>query len=291
MSIMQDLAGKNAVVTGGGSGIGRGIALALAEKGVNVVISDVRGKAAEAVAKELASIGVKARAVQTDVTDPDAVAALAEQAYEAFGAIHILVNSAGVMLLRPLEQATADDGYWMMAVNFHGIVECCGAFVPRMKAQGEPAHIVNNASMAALIAQPIPGLGLYNATKHACLGYTESLKHELAGQGISVSLLCPGRIDTDLGKNTQDFLASKGVELEPPAGPPPRAAGATPPAAQKSMTPEECGEIVVRAIVDDRFIILTHPSRKHQVEERYRAILADIDAEARAQAQEGGGVN
>lgn len=277
---MEVLKGQNAVITGGGSGIGRGIALALAHEGVNLILADIQEGNAQSVAEEASALGVKTHAIQTDVTDRSSVAALAHEAYETFGAIHFLSNNAGINFMAPLDQASDDDWHWIMSVNLYGIIHSCSAFVPRMKAQGVPAHIINNASMAALVAQPIPGLGLYNTTKHACLGYTESLKNEVEADGIGVSVLCPGMVASNLGATSAQNRPEKyGGPMQPPEQ---RTGGVG-----EIMTAETCGEIVVRSVKEGRFLIITHPDRKAQIEDRYQRFLADFDAESRAQAQEG----
>lgn len=286
---MKNLRGRNAVITGGGSGIGRGIALALAREGVNVLVADRNAESAQTVAGELAALGVQAHGFAVDVTEEPKIAALADQADRTLGRIHLLVNSAGIAHRRPLDEATAVDWQWIMAVNFYGIVNCCKTFIPGMKAHGEPAHIVNNASVAALRLPRLVGLGLYNVSKAAVLAYTDSLRVELGDSTITCSTLIPGLVATNLRTNSLRYLSDRSKaggsgEIVPDRN------EDTPPTELDSpdrITPERCGEITVRAIKAGRQLILPQPANRVQIERRFAAWLADIDAEARDQAEEG----
>ncbi|MYI82517.1 MAG: SDR family NAD(P)-dependent oxidoreductase, partial [Chloroflexi bacterium] len=144
--LVEQLEGKVAVVTGGGSGIGEGIATACADAGMRVVIADIEADAAERVANALREGGAESIAVQTDVTDPDALDALADEAYAAFGAVHLLCNNAGVISVGEIASTTPADWQWLFGVNLFGVVHGIQAFVPRMREQGGEAHIVNTGS-------------------------------------------------------------------------------------------------------------------------------------------------
>jgi NAD(P)-dependent dehydrogenase (short-subunit alcohol dehydrogenase family) len=163
-----------------------------------------------------------------------------------------------------------------MSVNLHGIVNCCRVFGARLKEQREESHIVNTASMAALLGQAYPGLSLYTASKHACLGFSDGLRGELAPHGIRVSLLCPGMVQSNLARTSARNRPARfgGPSPEPDVD-----------TSHLAMMPaEECGRIVLRALRDDRFLILTHPETRPLVEARYASFLADYDAELRARA-------
>jgi NAD(P)-dependent dehydrogenase (short-subunit alcohol dehydrogenase family) len=163
-----------------------------------------------------------------------------------------------------------------MSVNLHGIVNCCKVFAARMKEQGEESRIVNTASMAALLGQAYPGLALYTASKHACLGFSDALRAELAPHGIRVSVLCPGKVTSNLARTSARNRPARfgGPAPEPDVD-----------TSHLDMMPqEECGRIVVRALRDDRFLILTHPETRPLVEARCASFLADYDAELRARA-------
>ena len=189
---MNDLAGKVAVVTGGGSGIGRGIAQALADEGTHVVIADIEDSPAATVAQELRQKGVRAIPVHTDVADPASLELLAARAYDEFGAVHILCNNAGVFIGGPLADTAPEEWAWLIAVNVMGVVYGVRAFLPRMRAQGAAAHIVNTGSISGLY--PTPNQGAYTATKYAVVGYSERLRAELEPEGIGVSVLWPSGV-------------------------------------------------------------------------------------------------
>ena len=270
----MDVRGKNAVVIGGGSGIGRGIAIALAEAGAHVAVADLEKDAAERVAAEVRAHGVQGLGLWADATDAPSLERLADDVFDAFGAVHVLSNNAGVMMRRPVLEASEDDWLWVMSVNLHGIVNCCRVFAGRMKDQREESRIVNTASMAALLGQAFPGLALYTASKHACLGFSDALRAELAPFGIHVSVLCPGMVTSNLAHTSARNRPTRyGGAMPEPDG---DGSGFV------MMPAEECGRITVRALRDDRFLILTHPETRPLVEARYRGFLADYDAELRA---------
>jgi NAD(P)-dependent dehydrogenase (short-subunit alcohol dehydrogenase family) len=210
---------KVAVVTGGGSGIGRAMALALARDGARVVLADLDEAAMDGVGREARGHGVETLAVRTDVTELAQVQALAERAWKAFGAVHVLCNNAGVAAWGSLEKATHRDWQWVLGVNLWGVIHGIEAFVPRMIAGGQRGHIVNTASMAGLIASQ--GLGVYNTSKYAVVGLSETLAKDLKPYGIGVSVLCPMGVETRIRESERsrpttlrnDAAAEPAVEL------------------------------------------------------------------------------
>ena len=276
----MEVSGKNAVVIGGGSGIGRGIALALADAGAHVAVADLDKAAAESVASEVVARGVRGLGCSADATDVASLEQLADTVFDAFGAVHVLSNNAGVMMRAPALEASEHDWLWVMSVNLHGIVNCCRVFSARMVDQGVESRIVNTASMAALIGQAFPGLSLYTASKHACLGFSDGLRAELAPYGIKVSVLCPGMVVSN--------LSSTSARNRPAhfGGPYAEQASEIDVSKLVMMPAEECGRITVRALRDDRFLILTHPETRPLVEARYQSFLSDYDAELRARQDE-----
>ena len=202
----MDLRGKTSVVTGGASGIGRALALRFAREGANVVLADLDASGMEAVAAEARGLGVKALCVRTDVSELAQVEALAVRAFEAFGAVHVLCNNAGVAAWGGLESASHRDWQWVLGVNLWGVIHGVEAFVPRMIARGEPAHIVNTASMAGLVASK--GLGVYNTSKYAVVGLSETLAKDLKPYRIGVSVLCPMGVETRIRESERNRPAA-----------------------------------------------------------------------------------
>lgn len=199
--------GASAVVTGAGNGIGRSIALELGRLGTQVLIADLDGDAATAVAEEIKAVGGKARSRKLDVTDYDAVEALADEAFSEFGRVDILHNNAGVTWrpFRAVWNATLADFRWMTEVNYFGVVNGIVAFLPRMREQEGRKQILNTSSMATISLTP--GHALYTAAKHAVDGLSDTLREELIDQGddFGVTVLYPGQITTGIGERSKEI--------------------------------------------------------------------------------------
>ena len=193
---MTTLAGKVAVVTGAGSGIGRSTALLFGRRGARLHLADIDGDAAEAVRAEVERAGGEATAHTVDCSDATAVEAFAERVFAAEGRVDVLHNNAGIGHAGDLEATTMDDWTRVIGVNLLGVAYGVQAFVPRMLAQGSAAAVVNTASAAGLIG--LPRMAPYCASKFGVVGLSEALDAELASRGIRVSAICPGIIDTDI---------------------------------------------------------------------------------------------
>ena len=190
---MDQLDGKVAVVTGGGSGIGRALVLEFAAAGMRTVVADIEPAKAEAVALEAKEIGTDSLAVRVDVADHSSVTELADTATAAFGAVHVLCNNAGVLVFKGFTDSIIEDWQWVYGVNVMGVINGVSAFLPGMLEHGEPGHIVNTSSIAALGAT-----GIYGTSKAAILSVTDSLADELADTPIGVSALLPGMVATQI---------------------------------------------------------------------------------------------
>jgi NAD(P)-dependent dehydrogenase (short-subunit alcohol dehydrogenase family) len=261
---MQDVKGKVAVVTGAASGIGLGIAQALARAEMRVVVADIEAAAADKTASNLRDTGGEAIAVPVDVADPDSVEALADAAFRELGAVHVVCNNAGVIVGGPLEKSTAHDWEWLLGVNVMGVVNGCRTFAPRLRDQGQGGHIVNTASVGGLL--PAPGLGVYCTTKFAVVGFTASLRQELAPDGIGVSTLCPGGVRTNLleaDRNRPGALSEVGGDAE-----------VLREMLESGMAPAQVGECVLRGIQEDAAYIFSHPEFQPIIESRFQEILA-----------------
>ncbi len=185
-----------AVVTGASRGIGKGVALALAREGCDVVLAARDRAALEGVARDIESLGRRALVVSTDVRDAAQIDALAHQTLEHFGRADILINNAGLGHFGPVDELAVERFDEMIAVNLRGAFLCTRAFVPAMKRQGGGA-IVNIASVAGLVGNP--NLSGYNASKFGLMGFSEATMLELRHFGIKVIAICPGSTATDFG--------------------------------------------------------------------------------------------
>src|SRR5215469_4214967 len=189
--------GRVAVVTGGASGIGYALAAAAADRGLRVVLSDVRADALDAAAGRLRETGADVTTVLADVSQPADIDRLARAAFD-LGPVQLVCSNAGIVAFGRAWELTADDWDRVMNINFMATVHLARAFVPRLLEAGLPAQLLVTGSMASVTARP--GISPYVAAKHALLGLCESLNHELAGAGadIGVTLLLPGKVATGM---------------------------------------------------------------------------------------------
>ena len=264
--------GRTALITGGVSGLGFGIARAFCAAGIDLVLT-WRNEAYRAQAEAwFAGNGhPMPRFVHLDVTDRARWAEVADEV----GGIHILVNNAGVSVFGPTDEASYADYDWIMGVNFGGVVNGLVTFVPQIKALGQGGHVVNVASMAAYLSGP--QAGIYTASKFAVRGLTECLRYNLAPYGIGVSLVCPGLTRT----NAWDSALRRPSAYEASGfGPPDRAElekfGT---AFELGMDPLEAGEKILAGMTENRGLILTHPEHGEDFEEIYRASMAALPNE------------
>lgn len=269
---MQDFAGKTAVVTGAASGMGRAFAERFAREGCKVVLADVEQTALDRAVAELRGQGSTAIGVVTDVMRLESVEALAERALDAYGAVHLVFNNAGVegYLEGPIWEATPKDWQWTFGVNFWGVVHGVRTFLPIMLAQDQAGWMVNTASATALVR----GGNMYGITKHAVRALSETMYGQLRQRGaqVGVSCLCPGVVNTRLfagERNRPDALKN-----EQPA-PAEASAGIRQwwfERAARSTQPAEVAEMLLQAIRDERFYIFTD----HEWDDRIRDFTEDI---------------
>jgi NAD(P)-dependent dehydrogenase (short-subunit alcohol dehydrogenase family) len=194
--------GSTAVVTGAASGIGRGIARALARRGCNLALADLNEEGLAETEALLASHGVRVTRHRLDVADRDSVAAFPVSVQSLHGGADILVNNAGVAVGGTFEEIAEEDFEWLFEINFWGVVRMTRAFLPLLRASGD-AHIVNISSLFGLIAPP--GQSAYCASKFAVRGFSESLRRELEAEGakIAVTTVHPGGVNTSIADNAR----------------------------------------------------------------------------------------
>jgi NAD(P)-dependent dehydrogenase (short-subunit alcohol dehydrogenase family) len=265
---VRNLEGKTAVVTGAGSGIGRSLARRWAAEGMHVVLADVEEQALFTAVGEL---GDDVRGMTADVTSFEDVEALSSMAFSSFGAVDVLCNNAGVFQGGLLWECTDADFEWTLRVNLWGILHGIRAFVPRMVAAGTEGHVVNTISMAGLATTPFSGP--YDVSKFAAMAATECLAHDLAtvGAPIKVSAVCPGLVDTAISRSRRNRPAM--LVTEPSEG----AAfveQALADGTAGSMSPDEVADLVVEAVLEERFLVPTRPSYAQQLTDRCEDLVA-----------------
>lgn len=264
---MRDFQDAVAVVTGAASGIGAGLARALAEAGARLLLADVEPGPAEALAEELRSAGARVRVLRCDVSQPAELRELAERAFAEHGAVHLLCNNAGVCQGGPIHEMSEADWQWLLSVNLLGVIRGCREFVPRMAAQGAPAHILNTASIGGFVSGG--QLGMYSTTKYALVGYSEALAQDVAPLGIGVSILCPGWTATRLGDAARNRPAALGSA--------PAKMDVILPGMAAGMTPLEVGRRALRGIREGALYVFTHDDLRPVVAARFESVLAALE--------------
>ncbi|HVM09661.1 MAG TPA: SDR family NAD(P)-dependent oxidoreductase [Acidimicrobiales bacterium] len=275
---MEELSGA-AVVTGAASGIGKAMAMRFAEEGMSVVLADVEQGALVAAEADVAAAGGETMSVVTDVSDRASVDALAMKTIERFGPPTVLCNNAGVSGLSggsgAIWDTTENDWQWVLGVNLMGVVHGIQAFLPSMIEAGRSAHVVNTSSILGLATGG--GGHTYNVSKHAVTRLSEGLWYDLQERKlpIGVTVLCPGLIATNIitaNRNRPEHLRNAGNPLDTDEAKM-RIAAVDNFFKENGMRPEEVADIVVGAIREDRFYVLTHPELMARIEERFRSIF------------------
>lgn len=268
---MQIEPGQVAVITGGASGIGFGLAEALAKRGVRLVLADVREDALLQAADELRAEGAEVVIVATDVSDATSVDRLAHRTLELFGRVDLLCNNAGLVSPSgPLWEQETRTWERMIAVKVMGVVHGVRAFVPFMIEQGN-GHVLNTASSGGLA--PLAHRTPYTTTMHAVVGLTETLDIELRQEGpnLGATVLCPGLVDTPLGTNSAALGA---ISLPPGNG---MSMRQIPAASGGILTPLEVAEAALSAIVENKVHVAPGHGVLARAKARVDALLADLE--------------
>jgi NAD(P)-dependent dehydrogenase (short-subunit alcohol dehydrogenase family) len=275
---MRDVEGKVAFITGGGSGIGLGMAKAFTSAGVKVVIADIRQDHLDQGMAHFTDSNFLVHPIRLDAADRAGFARAADEAERVFGPVQIVCNNAGINMFAPMDECTYDDWDWILGVNLGGVVNGVQTFVPRIKARGQGGHVVNTASMAAFITGP--GAGIYTTSKFAVRGLTESLRWSVAPYNIGVSVLCPGLVNSAIHES--DKVRPR--ELSKKVGPVDEAFMSRLADIHKvGMDPVEVGEKVLAGIRRNDLHIFPHPEFREELQEIFDEILAavpegDVDA-------------
>jgi NAD(P)-dependent dehydrogenase (short-subunit alcohol dehydrogenase family) len=276
---MKNFATKTAVVTGAAAGIGLAIAERFVQEGMKVVLADINEEALEIQVRRLAGQGHEVAARVTDVTSQASVQDLADFAAATYGDVHMVCNNAGIgggaADDSPLWEASLSDWKWVMDINVWGVIHGIRAFVPLLQRHGQPAHIVNTASKAALLC----GTSLYSTTKHGVIALTEALHAQLllSGLHIGASVLCPGAVNTDLLRNSQRMRPTSAESVKDRSGANAfmhdyRSTVQTRMAAGQS--PAEIADLLIDGLCKDEFYIFPGSVEDSPVEARFDNIRA-----------------
>ena len=270
---MQDFAGKTAVVTGAASGIGFALAERFAAARMRVVLADIEEDALSRAVKQLEQRQAEVIGVPVNTMVRESVFELAERAIDAFGKVHVLCNNAGVVSTSSANagiwELPESEWDWVLGVNLHGVLYGLQAFVPHMLEHGESGHIVNTASLAALM----PATGSYGVSKHGVLVLTENLYNDLKARdaAIGASVLCPGLVNTQI----YDAERNRPTELRSDSSDAPSEVVAVGRALlEQGKAPAEIAEAVVQSIEENRLYILPHPAWDDFLSSRLEHILA-----------------
>jgi NAD(P)-dependent dehydrogenase (short-subunit alcohol dehydrogenase family) len=262
---MDLLEGRAAVVTGAASGLGRAMAHRFAAEGMHLVVADIDADALASAATSLRDSGATVTEVRIDVSNADDVRRLADVAFEQHGEVAVLCNNAGVTKRARSWDLTLDDWRWVLGVDLWSVVHGVHEFVPRLLAQGTPAHIVNTSSMTGLL--PLMDVAAYAVAKSGVVALSECLALELADEGaaIGVSVLAPGYVATNIATNSREgaaALASTAVSNRPRSTT----------SIEARITASDVADEVLGAVRADRFWILTHQDYRPLIVERAEGI-------------------
>ncbi|HPK33786.1 SDR family oxidoreductase [Ottowia sp.] len=276
--MIKNFQGKTAVLTGAGSGFGLECARIAARRGMNVVLVDIQQDALDAANAEIQALGARTLARRVDVSDPEAMDALARDVKAAFGAPHFVFNNAGVGAGGLVWENSVKDWEWVLGVNLWGVINGVRGFTPMMldAARQDPVyegHIVNTASMAGLLTPP--NMGIYNVSKHAVVALTETLYQDLrlVTDQISASVLCPYFVPTGINKSERNRPAGLAAE-KPTQSQLIGQAMSDKAVGSGKVTAAEVAQKVFDAIEADQFYVFSHPKALGNVKSRTDAIVA-----------------
>ena len=270
---MQDFLGRTAVITGGASGIGLGMARSFAGRGMQLVLADLDEELLKAAEKEFLAAGTSVVCQVCDVSKLEDVERLAEVTMDRFGAVHVVCSNAGVGIPTSARKVKLADWEWIINVDLWGPIYAVKTFLPLIEEQGV-GHINATSSMAGLISSQM--MGAYNVAKHGVVALMAAVERELRAKksNVRASVLCPGPINTNISRHSVDFRPGRGK----PKGDSEKAgklAGNIQAALEQGMHPDEVGELVANAVEQEKFWILTHPHWSKAVQKQLDAMVND----------------
>jgi NAD(P)-dependent dehydrogenase (short-subunit alcohol dehydrogenase family) len=270
---MTNVGGKGAVITGGASGIGFATAAELGRKGARVVLADIEGAALDEAVRLLDKAGVEAHGVICDVTSRPQVEDLADQSFSLLGAVHIVFNNAGVAVGGPISEMTHDEWRWVIDVDLWGPIHGVEAFLPRLIEQGQGGHVLFTASFAGLV--PNVGLGPYCVAKYGVVALAEVLRREVRSHDIGVSVLCPMRVETNIGRSERNRAADYG-EARPSADVPDQSSDNAD-LAGRVLAVDDVAALTVAAVEANRLYVLPHDESRASIQRRFAQIDRTFD--------------
>ena len=270
---MQDFSGRTAVITGGASGIGLGMARAFAGRGMQLVLADLDSVLLKKAEQEFSDAGVAVVTQTCDVSKLEEIERLAELTLERFGGVHVVCSNAGVGIPTSARNMKLADWEWIINVDLWGPIDTVKTFLPLLEEQGV-GHINATSSMAGLISSQM--MGAYNVAKHGVVALMAATERELRAKksNVRASVLCPGPINTNISQHSVDFLPGGGK----PKGDSNKAgkmASNIQAALEQGMQPDEVGELVLTSIEQEKFWILTHPHWSKGVRKQLDALIDD----------------
>lgn len=276
---MQDFQGKVAVITGGGSGLGRELALSCAARGMHLVLGDVDEKGMQETVRLVAEAHPATESVtmKLDVSKLDQVEALAELCKSRFGAAHLIFNNAGVSVGGPAWENTVADWEWVMGVNLYGVVWGVKVFTPMLIEQGE-GHIINTASAAGWLNGP--SMAVYNVTKHSVVALSETLALDLrdVGAKVGVTCLCPAFFPTAIHESARNRPQDMADTVEPSEIMQKRTEMIKQAVTKGKIQAADIAEMTLKAVENDQFYVFPHRKIKDLI--KMRAAAADAEGAA-----------
>lgn len=277
---MQNIEGRVAFVTGGASGMGLGIAKALARAGAKVAIADVRDDHLVAAREDCAALGLEVAGYHLDVMDREQYRTVAEAVERDLGPVSILCLNAGIGVLGHIKDASYADWDWIMGVNLGGVINGVRTFLPAMRARGEGGHVMATSSLGGIVVAQSGGI--YSAAKSGAVTMMECLREDLEKDGIGVSVLCPAAVNTNIHEHYDmrpDAFDGTTYSLAPEEREGLKAM------LRQGMSPDEVGAIVVRGIRENELYLFTSGAGRQVIEDRRDALLASLPDEPKNEAR------